>query len=188
MTIWNILANDDYNNAFLIDENGKQRYENGYDLMNIQIEPFVRELKIEIRKNGFSDIMNYWGFGGTVIVSSKVKKLIETHFADISIQFLPCHCKQFPSAELWILNVLDYHDVLDISKCDYKYSHNITGEEVIRSIKKYSFIEKAFEYDMFKVCLPNRKLVTSLFVSDRFKAIMKENGVTGLNLKPVYSI
>ena len=80
MNIWELWANDDYNNAFLIDEKGNQRYEKGQDFKEIKPEPFTRELNIEIRKKGFPDIMNYWGIQGSCIVSAKVKRIIETCF------------------------------------------------------------------------------------------------------------
>lgn len=188
MTIWELEVNENYNEAFLIDAEGRQIFENTASYEEMQNSPDARLIRIELGKNGFPDIMNYWVTCGTFIVCSKVKDLIEKHFTNLSVQFFPCICKQYPDVEMWAINVYEYQNVLDISKCECRYSHNIAGEEVINSIKKYSFIEKAFEYDIFKVCLPNRKLVTSLFVSDRFKAIMEENGVTGLNLKPVYSI
>ena len=60
--------------------------------------------------------MNYWGISGTVIVNSKVKALIERYYGTLQTQFLPCICSNCQDTELWIWNVCEYHDVLDVQK------------------------------------------------------------------------
>lgn len=188
MTIWEIIANEEYNNAYLIDENGKQHFENGFHFMDIQNAPFTRELKIGANDKGFGDIMNYWGTSGSCIVSPKMKGLLEKYFGDLTIQFFPCNSKQFPDKEMWILNACEYHDVLDYEKTVFSKMKKSNGEEMIIGINKYVFTEKAFELDMFKIYVNTTKMTTRLYVSDRFKSIMEENGVTGLALKEIYSI
>lgn len=190
MNIWKVIANEGYNNAFLIDKNGNQCFDPDSDFMEIKELPPTRLLKIEITEKGFPDIMNYWGMNGTIIVNSRVKKLIQDQYGCLAIQFLPCKCDQFKDneIELWLLNVCEYHDVLDVNNCVCRKMHNYEGKEVIRSVKKYAFKKDAFDLDIFKTYLESRKHTTCLFVSDRFKEIMEENNVTGLALEKVYSI
>ncbi len=188
MNIWKVIKNEGFNNAFLINENGEQCFDKDSSYMEIQLSPSIRNLKIEQTDKGFADVMNYWGTSGTFIVNSKTRFLIESFFGTLSIQFLPCHCSQYPDLDLWVLNVCEYHDVLDLNNCVCRKMHNFEGKEVIRSIKKYAFSKEAFDLDIFKTILNNRKDNISLFVSDRFKNIMEENNVTGLALEKVYSM
>ena len=188
MTIWELRANEDYNDAFMIGFNDKICYEKGIDFEFIQTDPFIRKIKIEQYSKGFADIMNYMGIGGSCIVNSKVKTLIEKNFSHLSFQFLPCYSKQFPNIEMWILKVCEYHDFFDINNGVCRTGENLKGEKVIMFIKKYAFLEEAFRYDLFKLILSGQRSPYNLFVSDRFKTIMEENGVTGLNLKAVYTI
>ena len=188
MNIYNVIVNEDYNNAFLIDQNGKQCFDKNSDYMAINDSPPIRKLKIEVKEKGFPDIMNYWGTSGACIVNAKTKALIEYFLGSLSIQFFPCYCSQFPKLDLWILNVCEYHDVLDVNNCVCRKMHNFEGKEVIRSIKKYAFKKEAFDLDMFKIYINDKKNNLALFVSDKFKKIMEENNITGLALEKVYSI
>lgn len=188
MNIWKIKKNEGYNNAFLIDSSGKQRFDKDADYMDINDRPPLRILKIEFTEKGFPDIINYWGTNGAIIVNSKVKNLIEQYYGTLSIQFLPCVCANYQNLELWIWNVCEYHNLLDIKNSICDRIHNLQGKEVIKSVEKYVFIEDAFSLDFFKIYLEERKYTTYLFVSDNFKKIMEENNVTGLALEKVYSI
>ena len=190
MNIWKVIANEGYNNAYLIDTNGKQCFDPVSDFKEINDDPPTRLLKIEVTDKGNHDIMNYWGMNGTAIVNSKVKNLMQEYYGELAIRFLPCICSQFKEkeTELWLLNVCEYHDVLDLNKSICKKTHNLQGEEVIRSVKKYEFKREGFDLDLFNIYLEERKYTTYLFVSDRFKRLMEENNVTGLALEKVYSI
>lgn len=188
MNIWKIVKNEGYNNAFLIDQNGKQCFDKSSDYMEINDSPPIRKLKIEVTDKGFPDIMNYWGTNGTIIVNSKVKTLIEQYYPTASIQFLPCICTNYQSVQLWIWNSCEYHDLLDIDNSICDKIHNLQGKEVIKSVDKYAFKKEALNLDFFKIYLEERKYTTYLFVSDRFKRIMEENNVTGLALEKVCSI
>lgn len=188
MTIWEIIANEEYNNAYLIDENGEQCFERSSYFKEIQNDSFIRDLKIETNEKGFGDKMNYWGTSGSGIVSPKMKGLLEKYFGDLAIQFFPCKSKQFPNAEMWILSVCEYHDVLDYEKTVFSKMKKSNGEEMIIGINDYVFTEKAFELDMFKIYVNTTKMYMRLYVSDRFKRIMEENGVTGLVYKEIYSV
>lgn len=118
MNIWKVIANEGYNNAYLTDNNGVQLFDPASDFKEINDSPPTRLLKIEVTDKGFPDIMNYWGMNGTIIVNSKVKNLIQEYYGELAIQFLPCICNQFKEheMELWLLNVCEYHDVLDLNK------------------------------------------------------------------------
>lgn len=188
MNIWEMSVNKDFNSAFLVNESGKQCFDRDPCYIGIQGSSLTRELKIEVANKGFPDIMNYWGTSGTYVVNSKVRELIETYYGGLKIQFLPCRCDRSPDMELWLLNVCEYHDVLDIPNCTYLTRHDPEGKEIIISIDKYAFKKDAFEFDMFKIILNDRRNSLRLFVSDRFKAIMEEHEVTGLELEKMYSI
>lgn len=190
MNIWKLIVNEGYNNAYLTDSSGIQRFDPVSDFKEINDCPRTRLLKIDVTDKGFPDIMNYWGMNGTSIVNSKVKKMMQEYYGELAIQFLPCICNQFKEheIELWLLNVCEYHDVLDLNKSICKKTHTLQGEEVIRSVKKYVFKKEAFDLDIFKIYLGSSKYTTCLFVSDRFKKIMEESNVTGLALEKVYSI
>lgn len=188
MTIWQVVTNSDYNESFLIDENGEQQNDIGHDFLEIQPVALTREIKIESHKKGFPDIMFYGGILGSCIVNHKVKDLLETNFSELAIQFFPCICKEYPDIEMWILNVCEYHDLFDYKKSVYRTIINHKGEEKISFIKKFVFKKEAFDIGLFKIYIDGYKSTIRLYVNDHFKAIMEENGVTGLNLKPVYSI
>ena len=162
MNIWKIIKNEGYNNAFLIDSAGKQRFDKDSDYMDIVDSPPLRTLK--------------------------TKTFIERYYGNLSIQFFPCYCSQYPKLNLWIWNACEYHDVLDVDNSVCDKIHNLQGKEVIKSVDKYVFKKEAFDLDFFKIYLGERKYTTYLFVSDRFKETMEENNVTGLALEKVYSI
>ena len=188
MTIWQLRADDSYNSAFLVDINGEQCYDNGEDFLEINASPSTRELIIENSNKGFPDIMYYGGILGSCVVSNKVKSLIETYFGKLGIQFIPCSCKHYPDVDMWILNVCEYHDVFDVENSVYKTLINHKGEKRISYINKFVFTKEAFSLDLFKIYIDGYKSPICLYVSDRFKFIMEENGVTGLALEKVYSI
>ena len=186
MIVWKRMVNEGYNNAFLINENGKQIFERPADFMDYQINPHIRNIRIEVGKNGFPDVMNYWGVNGTFIVNEKAKSVLEKNFSNQKIQFFHCHCSQYPEMNFWILNAYNYQDLLDVKKSKYDTLINLKGEEVIRSVDKYVFTKEVYEHDIFKLFISGQKRETHLFLSDRFKQVMQENGVTGLAYKKVY--
>ena len=153
------------------------------DYMDIGDAPPLRSLKIETTEKGFPDIMNYWGTNGAIIVNSKTKTFIERYYGNLSIQFFPCYCSQYPKLNLWIWNACEYHDVLDVDNSVCDKIHNLQGKEVIKSVDKYVFKKEAFDLDFFKIHLGERKYTTYLFVSDRFKKIMEDGIVTDEELK-----
>lgn len=188
MTIWELGVNEDYSNAFLNGEDGRQMFENGLFFLEHRPDPHTRLIRLAVSKKGFSDIMNYWGTSGSCIVSAKAKAVIEKYFGHLAIQFFSCYNGDFPDLEMWILSVTEYHDVLDIPNCVYRTMKNLKGEEVVGNIRKYAFKKEAFGLDMFKVYRNGYKNGIWLYVSDHFKQVMEENGITGLVLKEVYTI
>ena len=188
MTIWQLNTNGDYNEAFLVDENGEQCHDIGENYLELQPVALTRKINIETHAKGFPDIMFYGGILGSCIVNKKVKDLIETNFSELAIQYFPCTCEEYPDNEMWVLNVCEYHDVFDNKNSVYRTLINHKGEEKISYIKKIAFKKEAFNIGLFKIYIDGYKSTIRLFVNDRFKTIMEENGVTGLNLKPVYSI
>ncbi len=188
MTIWELTIEIGYNIAILVDRKGNMYHEKCSDYFKDQNDPFIRDFKIKVTEEGFSDVMTYIGVGGAFVVNAKVRQLIETYFGNLSIQFLPCFSKQFPDIDPWIMNVCEYHDVLDVPNCICRTGLNIDDKEVIMSIKRNAFTKAARELDIFKIYVNNEKNCFHLFVSDRFKSIMEENGVTGFALEKVYSI
>lgn len=188
MIIWKIIANEGYNNAFLIDENGKQIFEKGTDFMEYIDSPHIRKIRIDIGSNGFPDVMNYWGTNGTCIVNDKVMNIISNKFHDSKVQFFPCYDPQFPDMKFWLLNAYNFQDVLDVSKSKYRTLINFQGAEVISNIKKYAFKDTAFQHDIFKLLVSGQKRTTALFISDKFKQTMEDSEVTGLAYKKMYEV
>lgn len=188
MTIWELIPNEGYNNAILVDDEGNQCHDSGYDYLEKQNDPAVREIKIEKHRKGFPDIMNYWGVPGTCIVNNRTKELIERNFGDLAIQFFPCQCKQFPDIEMWVLNVYEYHDVFDVDNSVFQTLINHKGEKKICYINKFAFTNEAFDLDLFKIYIDGYKNNIRLYVSDHFKTFMEETEVTGLAFKKVYSV
>lgn len=144
MNIWKAIKNEGYNNAFLIDSNGKQCFDKTSDFMDINASTPLRTVRIEFTEKGFPDIMNYWGTNGAVIVNSKVKALIERYYGTLYTQFLPCICSNSKDTELWIWNVCEYHAVLDVENSVCDRITNLQGKEVIKSVDKYVFKKEAF--------------------------------------------
>lgn len=188
MNIWKLSVNEGFNDAFLINESGGQCFEKDSFFKEIHDSPQVRNIDIRTKSMSFPDIMNYWGTGGTCIVNSKVKDLITSCFGNLSIQFIPCKYSKVPDMKMWLLNICKYHDVLDVENSVCRKMRNFEGKEVIRSVKKYVFKKDAFDFDIFKIYLSDRKYTTYLFVSDKFKSIMEQNNITGLNLIKVYEV
>lgn len=188
MNIWKLSVNENFNDVFLINEIGNQCFEKDSFFKEIHTSPQIRNLDIRTKPMGFADIMNYYGTSGTCVVNSKVRDLIVTYFGNLSIHFIPCTYSEIPDMKMWLLNVCEYHDVLDAKNSICRKVRNFEGKEVIRSVKKYVFKKEAFNFDIFKVYLSNRKYTTYLFVSDKFKNIMEQNHITGLNLIKVYEI
>ena len=89
MTIWELGVNEDYSNAFLNGEDGRQMFENGLFFLEHRPDPHTRLIRLAVSKKGFSDIMNYWGTSGSCIVSAKAKAVIEKYFGHLAIQFFP---------------------------------------------------------------------------------------------------
>ena len=186
MIVWKRIVNEGYNNAFLINENGKQIFERPADFMDYQINPHIRNIRIEVGKNRFPDVINYWGVNGTFIVTEKAKSVLEKNFSNQMIQFFHCHCSKYPEMNFWILNAYNYQDLLDVKKSKYDTLINLKGEKVIRSVDKYVFTKEVYEHDIFKLFISGQKRETHLFLSDRFKQVMQENEVTGLAYKKIY--
>lgn len=187
MNIWRISGNSNYKSCILIDNNNKQIYDPAFYFKEKQEDlSFKRKIKFIDIDCSFADISNYFGTSGTFVINDKTKKIFETHFNHI--QFFPLICDQYPEKTFWLLNVYNYHDVLDISHCKYDTILNRKGNRVITHIDSYAFKNEVLNLDIFKIILNGKKYTIDLFVTDTFKDIMEQNNITGLRLKKVYEI
>ena len=70
----------------------------------------------------------------------------------------------------------------------FRIAINRKGNRVITHIDSYAFKNEVFNLDIFKIILNGKKYTIDLFVTDKFKSIIEQNNITGLNLKKVYEI
>ena len=188
MTIWKVMCNNDYRNFCLVNSNNEYVTDILSHFEEKQEEPYfsrtIRTLKDD--NNPLGDIMNYSSMSGTFLVNERTKKVLEKHFNEI--QFFNTICPEYPEEKFFILNVLNYKDVLDINKSKYKTGISRYGELKIGTIKSYAFKEEVRNLDIFKIIVNGVKRADYLFVTDKFKKIIEENNITGLSLRKVYEI
>lgn len=126
-----------------------------------------------------ADYMVYFGGKGTAVISNNAKELLEQHFSEEKIQFFPAECNTLLDEKLWIINVYDYADVLDIDNCKYTTMINRKGENIIADIKKYSFDPEVFDHKIFKIYENGMKNRFHIFVTDDLIKLFEENRLTG---------
>ena len=187
MTIWRLTVNEEFDNAFLIRGEKRNAFEANSVFCGIQPDPETRTIRLESGRNGFPDIMNYWGAVGSCgfIVSEKMKDLLENSFAGVTMQFIPCVCEGFPDKKVWIWNACEFHDLLDVEHSEYDTIVDLKGNTVIRKVEKYAFKPEAAKHDMFKIYLNGRPNSSPLFFTERFKDVMEQNGIKGFAYEKV---
>jgi len=184
MNIWEVIANEGYKDCILIDDTGKEIYDSCNFFMEEQDSFYQRKIVFTQKEISIADISNYWGIEGTFVVNQKTKKIFEENFE--KIQFIPLICEQYHKEKFWLINVLNYQNVLDINRCKYDTMRNIYGETIIHHIKSYSFVDDVCNLDIFKITVLGKKFPLNLFVTDNFKQIIDKNNLTGLNLRKIY--
>ena len=86
------------------------------------------------------------------------------------------------AGEFYGVNVTAVLDVIDYSKSEYR---TYSDGKRIMAFKKYAFLlnKELIKHNIFKISdEPNRRA----FVSDRFKNMVEENGLTGFKFKLVW--
>lgn len=187
MTIWEVIDNNDYRDFTLVNDNNEYITDIATHFEEKQKNTsFIRKIQTLDNDLPFGDIMNYISINGTCVVNEKTKKILETNFQEI--QFFNAICPKYPEEKFFILNVLNYKDVLDINKSKYTTGISRYGELKIGTIKSYAFKEEVRNLDIFKIIVNGKKRINHLFVTDTFKNIMEQNKITGLSLRKVYEI
>jgi len=83
----------------------------------------------------------------------------------------------------YVANILKLVNALCLEKSDY-FGTEIEGIGTIYTVSKYAvFEEKVCGIDMFK--LPDNQEI-SIFVSERFKSIVEENEITGMEFLEIH--
>ena len=186
MEIWEVRTEEIYKSCILINDDGKQISDSNIYFYKEQKDlSFERKIRF-IGGGKIADISYYCGLSGTFVVNDRTKILFESNFN--SIQFFPLICENYQKKKFWLLNIFNYQDVLDIAHCKYNTIRNIKGEMSICHIESYAFLDSAYDLDIFKIIVNGVKRFNTLFVTDKFKKIIEENNITGLNLKKVYEI
>lgn len=118
---------------------------------------------------------------GWFVVSDKLKELLESINTDI--QFLSVKIKEKNNDnginQYYIANIIKVVDALCLEKSQY-FTTEIEGMGTIYTVSKYGiYAEKTDGADVFK--LSNRQQIP-IFVSEKFKDLIKENNITGISL------
>ena len=115
---------------------------------------------------------------GWFVVSEKLKNMLTV--LNTEIQFLPVRVKEKNSKKIhnyFIANVLTVLDALCLEKSDY-FETEIPSIGKIYTVSKFAVCERKIEgADVFK--LANRQEIP-IFVSQRFKAMVEKNSITGI--------
>lgn len=90
--------------------------------------------------------------------------------------------------KIFILNIFNYKDILDLNKSKYTSGIDRYGKKAIGYFKSYAFKEEARNLDIFKIIVNGQKRINHLFVTDTFRNVIEQNNITGLRLKKVYEI
>lgn len=156
MTIWEVIDNNDYRDFTLINDNNEYITDIATHFEEKQKNTsFIRKIQTLDNDLPFGDIMNYISINGTCVVNEKTKKILETNFQEI--QFFNAICPKYPEEKFFILNVLNYKDVLDINKSKYTTGISRYGELKIGTIKSYAFKEEVRNLDIFKIIVNGKK-------------------------------
>ncbi|SFL18190.1 hypothetical protein SAMN05216390_11332 [Lachnospiraceae bacterium KH1T2] len=118
---------------------------------------------------------------GWLIVSEKLKFILER--AKTSIQFIKLNVKDYKGRRVnkkyYIANIIKKVDALCLDKSEY-FTTYIKGIGEIYTVSKYGvYEEKVEQNDIFKLKENNQ---VPIFISDKLKKAMENNGVTGFDL------
>ncbi len=186
MTIWKVMSEENYKSCVLINDEEKQISDSNTYFSEEQKDlSFERKVRF-VGKGKIADISYYCGISGTFVVNDRTKILFESNFKNI--QFFPLICENYKKKKFWLLNVFNYQNALDIAHCKYDTIRNIKGQMAICHIESYAFLDSVCNLDIFKIIVNGVKRFNILFVTDKFKKIIEENNITGLNLKKVYEL
>ncbi len=124
---------------------------------------------------------------GWFIVSKKFKNLIEK--IDEETQFLPVNVvdikseKRLGNNEYFVANVLGVIDALNLENSNYSVM-DLDGEKVY-SVRKYAVSTNKIKYkNVFKL----KGDEIPLFVSERFKQLVEESGITGCEFIKIINV
>lgn len=123
---------------------------------------------------------------GWFVVSDKLKRMMES--LNTEIQYLPVEVwpkNGGASYQYYIANILKVVDALCLEESDY-FTTNTKKFGPIHTVSKFAVYEdKVAGADVFK--LDNRQEIP-IFVSERFKERMEEEGITGIELMRIRTV
>lgn len=121
------------------------------------------------------------------VVSQKLKDALDE--LNTKVQYFKVKIKEETGNQLiedyYVANIINLVDSLCLDESDY-FETNIDGIGTIYSISKFAIYEnKVQENDVFK--LPNRQEIP-IFVSERFKKIVEQRNITGMEFLEVKTV
>jgi len=114
---------------------------------------------------------------GHLVVSERAVQILQPLMSD-KVQILPIDYEG--TKTLYVLNVINVVDCLDYEKSKIRRMRDGTVSEIDEFAFDYS---KVSQHDIFKI---PEKIWSTVFVSDKFKATVEENGLIGFKFTEVW--
>ena len=125
---------------------------------------------------------------GWFLVSEKLKSIFES--MNTEIQFIPVKLNEINSMfsiTYYIANILRIADALCLEKSDY-FEKTLAKTGTLYFISRYCiYDEKTNNSDIFKIKNGNR-CDSGIFVSERFKQAIENEGITGIYLHQIRTV
>lgn len=125
------------------------------------------------------DFPKFWGALGVLMISERARKCLEDIIGRY-VEFIPVCANGKP---YYIVNLLNVLDAVDYSKSVFR----VLDTGLVVGLEKYAFSEDRLQgNDMFKILLNGRIYSTEIFVSDKIKQTIEENGLSGVKFIKVW--
>ena len=121
---------------------------------------------------------------GWFLVSDKLKELLES--INTKIQFLSVRIVESGNDKIlkqyYVANIIKVVDALCLEKSRY-FTTEIEGMGTIYTVSKYGiYAERTEGADVFKL---SKRQQIPIFVSEKFKALIEKNDITGISLAEI---
>lgn len=141
------------------------------ELDNMEVEIVEGELA--------SDLPKLWSASGTMLISEKAKKYLESLISDC-VEFIPL---KYQSVTIYIVNILRITDAIDYENAIFRR----LDSGLVVGLESYSFVTSKIQgFNMFKLMLNDRIYSTEIFVTSEFKTRVEENKLLGFKFVEVW--
>lgn len=185
MNIYTLEPCNDYKSCFLVDKNNNTILDN-FKFDEYEKHKYKRKIIFADTEYPIGDFSWYWGQSGTILISQKAKNIFEKNVNNI--QYISVETPQFSSKNFYLINILNYEDVLDMSLSEYSTMINYVGEEVVHEIKSYKFKNEVKNLLIFKLKIKDKKRENVIFATDKFVKIIQDNNLTGIDFEKISEI